>query len=53
MKIELLQMLSAESWHIDSVDFDDLSEDDKASIIQARKEYENGETFSDDDIDWN
>ena len=37
---------------IEKVDFDDLDDDDKLAVLQAREEYLRGETVAHEDIDW-
>ncbi len=49
----LLYMLSNDTLIIEKLSFDDLSDTEKASIIQSEYEYSNGETVSHNDIDWN
>jgi len=48
----LLVMLYNDTITIEKVSFDEITEDDRASIIQAREELRRGETVSMDDIDW-
>jgi len=48
----LLVMLYNDTVTIEKVSLDELTEDDKASIIQARKEFTRGETASMEDINW-
>jgi hypothetical protein len=49
----LLIMLSDRSWKIQRVRYEDLTDNEKASVDQANREYENGETIKHEDIDWN
>ena len=34
------------------VTFEELDEEEKHAIIQGREDFKNGDTFSDDEIDW-
>jgi len=48
----LLYMLAEDTFVIEKVDFEDLTNEEKESVIKARKEYENGETINHNDINW-
>ena len=48
----LLHMLMEDTVSLEKVDFDDLTEDEKESVIQAELEYTRGETIKHEDIDW-
>ena len=37
---------------IEKVTFEELDEEEKHAIIQGREDFKNGDTFSDDEIDW-
>ena len=48
----LLFMLSKDTLTLEKVSFDDSTDDEKASVIQAEKDFINGDTVSHNDIDW-
>ena len=48
----LLHMLMEDTMLIEEVDYDDLTEDEKESVIQAELEYARGETIKHEDINW-
>jgi len=37
---------------IEKVNFEELDEEEKQAILQGRKDFEKGDTFSHDEIDW-
>ena len=48
----LLKMLVTDTFHIENIQFNDLEEDEKEAVIKSLEEFENGETYDADDIDW-
>lgn len=49
----MFQMISTDELAIiEKIRFDDLEEDERQAILQSRKEFENGEYYSHDEIDW-
>ena len=48
----LLFMLSNDSFVIETVAFDDLTDDEKISVMQAEQDFINGETVNHNDINW-
>ena len=48
----LLFMLSSDTFSLEKISFDELSVDEKESVLQAEQDFINGETVSHDDIDW-
>ena len=49
VRVQVFYLASGVECSIEVVDFDDLEEDEKAAIIQGRKEEENGETVDFED----
>ena len=49
----LINMLLNDTLYIEKIPFEELTEVEKASILQTDKEYSNGETVPHDSIDWN
>lgn len=48
----LLSMLSKDTLSIEKVSFEDLTDYERASVIQAEKDFINGETVSHNAINW-
>ena len=48
----LLYMLVEDTVLIEKIDFEDLTDEEKESVEQARAEYARGETIKHEDINW-
>lgn len=48
----LLNMIYDDTAVIEKVDFDNLNEDEKAAVIESRRQIANGEFYRADEIDW-
>ena len=48
----LLFMLSNDSFVLETISFDDLTDDEKISVMQAEQDFINGETVNHNDINW-
>ena len=48
----LLHMLSKEDDYLEKISFDELTPEERESVLQAELDFINGDTVSHDDIDW-